>query len=597
MYTSDFDEYVGQVEFTVIKAHVDLSVDISNWTYGEDPIAPTGDGNVDGGTEKFEYALKPAEGSNAEPVFTTTVPTQAGKYIVRYSVEETELYASGSATKEFEILRKEINPNVSLEQDSFTYDGSEITPTVTVKYTDNQEVTLVKDTDYTVEYENNINKGQGKYTIKSATTSNYTFEDVSGTFSITAKELENANLEVQSEIGYTGSTLTPKVNVKVNGKALVKDTEYTLTLSGQDGDVNDDITVTVQGIGNYTGTIEKTVKIIAKKDQGLKFASSMVTKTYGDAKFKNSLTRAQDSDGVITFSSTNTSVATVNSSTGEVTILKAGETYIEATAGETELWKNTKTSYKLVVNKANYDMSKVIFANMNVAYDGKAHSIIASGIPNGVKVSYTNNGKTAVGSYEVIATFTGDSVNYNLIPNRKAILTITTKTLFTTTISGIKDKVYTGKNIKQAISIKDGNVLLQEGIDYKVVYSSNKKVGTAIIKISGIGNYAGTITKKFKINPKGTPLNKLTAGKKQFTVTWKAQRTETTGYEVQYSTNSQFKSGNKKINIKNNKTTSNIVKKLIGKKKYYVKVRTYKIVNGKKYYSGWSKVKNITTKK
>ena len=104
------------------------------------------------------------------------------------------------------------------------------------------------------------------------------------------------------------------------------------------------------------------------------------------------------------------------------------------------------------------------------------------------------------------------------------------------------------------------------------------------------------ITKTFKINPKGTSLKKVTKGKKQFKAIWKAQKTQTTGYQIQYATNSKFTSGKKTVNIKKNKTTSSTVKKLKSKKKYYVRIRTYKTVKGKKYCSGWSKVLNIKTK-
>ena len=115
-------------------------------------------------------------------------------------------------------------------------------------------------------------------------------------------------------------------------------------------------------------------------------------------------------------------------------------------------------------------------------------------------------------------------------------------------------------------------------------------------KVTLKGNYTGSKDFEFTIKPKGTSLSKLTAGKKQFKATWKAQKTQTTGYEVQYSTNKNFKSGNKTVNIKKNKTTSETVKKLKAKKKYYVRIRTYKKVNGKTYYSSWSKAKAVKTK-
>ena len=156
---------------------------------------------------------------------------------------------------------------------------------------------------------------------------------------------------------------------------------------------------------------------------------------------------------------------------------------------------------------------------------------------------------------------------------------------------------YTGKNIKPNVTVKYENKTLKKDVDYTVSYKNNKNVGTATIVITGKGKYTGSVTKTFKIIPKGTSLKKLTAGLKQFKATWNKQTTQTTGYQIQYSTNKNFKSGNKTVKVKKNKTTSSTVKKLKAKKKYYVRIRTYKTVNGKTYYSGWSKVKNVTTKK
>ena len=73
--------------------------------------------------------------------------------------------------------------------------------------------------------------------------------------------------------------------------------------------------------------------------------------------------------------------------TGEVTITGVGQTEILATASETEFYKQIGICYKLNVNKANYDTSKIKFENMSVPFDGKSHSIAAYGLPAGVKVT------------------------------------------------------------------------------------------------------------------------------------------------------------------------------------------------------------------
>ena len=92
-----------------------------------------------------------------------------------------------------------------------------------------------------------------------------------------------------------------------------------------------------------------------------------------------------------------------------------------------------------------------------------------------------------------------------------------------------------------------------------------------------------------------TTITSVKAQSKAFTVKWK-KKSSITGYQIQYSTNSKFKKGNKSIKIKNAKTISKKITKLKAAKKYYVRIRTYKIVNKKTYYSNWSKKKCVTTK-
>ena len=133
-------------------------------------------------------------------------------------------------------------------------------------------------------------------------------------------------------------------------------------------------------------------------------------------------------------------------------------------------------------------------------------------------------------------------------------------------------------------------------------YAKGRKyVGKYAVKITFKGKYSGTKTLYFTIKPKATSISSLTAGSKKFTVKWKKQATQTTGYQVQVATNKKFKKNKKTVTIKKQKTTKTTVKKLKAKKKYYVRVCTYKTVkiNGKsiRIYSGWSKAKTVTTKK
>lgn len=158
---------------------------------------------------------------------------------------------------------------------------------------------------------------------------------------------------------------------------------------------------------------------------------------------------------------------------------------------------------------------------------------------------------------------------------------------------------YNGKAQTPTITVVDANGQPVDAANYIVVYSNNKNVGQATVSVTGKNNYTGTMKATFNILPKGTNLSKVTAKKKAVAVKWKKQTKQTTGYEIQYSTSKKFK-GAKTANIKKAKTTSTTIKKLKAKKKYYVRIRTYKTVkiNGKstKLYSGWSNAKSVKVK-
>ena len=133
--------------------------------------------------------------------------------------------------------------------------------------------------------------------------------------------------------------------------------------------------------------------------------------------------------------------------------------------------------------------------------------------------------------------------------------------------------------------------------DYTVKYDPGRKnVGTYKVTVSLKGRYVGSKTVSFRINPKPTKLKKPAALKKGFRVKWARRKTQTTGYQLQYSTSRTFKKC-RNVWITKRSAVTKRVTKLKAKKKYYIRIRTYKKVNGKKYYSTWSKTKSVKTKK
>ena len=247
------------------------------------------------------------------------------------------------------------------------------------------------------------------------------------------------------------------------------------------------------------------------------------------------------------------------------------------------------------LSRISISKASVTLSTSTYAYDGKAKKpgvtvkLNGKALKNGTDyiVSYSNNTKVGTATVKITGkgNYTGSiSKTFKIKNNFKKA-----------TISGISNKSYTGKNITQSITVKYNGKTLKNGTDYTVSYSNNKSIGTATVKIAGKGSYTGTITKTFKINPAKQAIQKLTAKSKAFFVDW-AQKGSATGYEIQYATNSKFTSA-KKVTITNNKTDKTTISKLSGKKKYYVRVRSYTTVKGTKYYGAWSSVKNVTTKK
>lgn len=111
-------------------------------------------------------------------------------------------------------------------------------------------------------------------------------------------------------------------------------------------------------------------------------------------------------------------------------------------------------------------------------------------------------------------------------------------------------------------------------------------------------HFKNLFDKKVKIKyikPTAPKSLSVKSAKKALSIKWKKQ-TGVTGYQLQYARNNKFTKNKKNVNIKNAKTVSKTVKKLKSKKAYYVRIRSYKTFNGKKYYSDWSKAKKIKTK-
>ena len=199
-------------------------------------------------------------------------------------------------------------------------------------------------------------------------------------------------------------------------------------------------------------------------------------------------------------------------------------------------------------------------------------------------VGYTNN--TKPGTAKVTITGKG---NYSgrVVKNFR----INAKLVSGMKLNGLQTTYrYNGSKITPALTLMDGAKKLIKNTDYTVTYTNNVNVGTATVIIQGKGNYTGSLKKVYQIIP-GTPTLKLTSGSKKATISWSKVK-GTNGYEVYLSTSKTGKYSLKKTT----NALSYVQKSLISKKTYYIKIRAYTTIKGKKIYGSYSEVKSVKIK-
>lgn len=278
---------------------------------------------------------------------------------------------------------------------------------------------------------------------------------------------------------------------------------------------------------------------------------------------------------------------------------------------------NTKYSYNVYVKLTDdgYNSGYRFNENTNIVVNGvtyKFNNETTSLDPNGETIWYyglldmtPNNDDPCVNGHTKLRTVTKATTSKNgKIVTTCSVCKKTLSTKIIPKISSVKltnsTFTYNGKVIKPSVIVKDSKGKKINNSNYTVAYSKGlKNVGNYKVTIKFKGNYSGTVNKTFTIIPKSTTLTNLSSSKKKVKVKWKKQTTQTNGYQLQYSLNSNFKSA-KLLNVTNNKVTSKSISNLKSKKKYYVRIRTYKNVKVKgkstKIYSTWSKSLNLKVK-
>lgn len=245
------------------------------------------------------------------------------------------------------------------------------------------------------------------------------------------------------------------------------------------------------------------------------------------------------------------------------------------------------------------DMSEatISLGYTSAPYDGRAKTPGVQVRMNGTlltagkdySISYANNvnAGTATVTIKALGSY------YTGVTSRT--FKITPLSLSGASVGVFKNVVYSGKEFKPAARVSLKGKQLAAGKDFAVTYKANKNAGKATVTIAGKGNYAGKVTKTFKILPAKGKLTSVKKGAKSIKVKWK-KNSQATGYKIQIATNKKFTKNVKTVVVKGKNKTTKEVKKLKAKKKYYVRVCAYKKVGGASYAGAWSAAKMVRTK-
>lgn len=377
---------------------------------------------------------------------------------------------TGSVTKDFTIKPLDISRySASLSQYSYTSDGTEKCPDVTVTYGDK---TLAAGTDFTVSYKDNVKEGTATVTITGA--GNYT-GIINTTFTITA---------------------APGKDDSDSGKDNPSKDDSGKDDSGKDNSVKDD-----SGKDN------------SGKDDSGKDNSS---KNDSDKGNQNSSTPGNNNN---------------NNNNGN-------------TSGNNDQNNNGQNNNNTNNNSNNQNNSSNNEANNDTAITPVPAVIKASDI--------------------------------------------------TLTKSKKKANIITSIESDGKVSLKSSNTKVVKISGTKVIPVNPGKANVTITVAAGTRYAAASKTVTITVIPAKTSLRSVKSKTaKQATVTWKKAKS-ISGYQISYSQNSSMKKA-KTLTVKGSATRATL-KKLVSKKKYYVRIRTYKVISGKKYYSKWSSKKSVKIK-
>ncbi|MDO4404312.1 MAG: MBG domain-containing protein [Atopobiaceae bacterium] len=436
---------------------------IADMTYTGQALTPKPKITYNGVTlkEGVDYALSYRNNTNAGTAVVNI--TGKGNY-------------GGSTSTAFSIVAASLS-DATVRTDAATYTGSALQPAVTVAWNGRS---LSQGKDFTVAYGSNVNAGTGHVTVTGI--GNFS-KSVSGTFQIAPASISGAGIKAPSAT-YTGSALKPEITVTWNGRTLVAGKDYSTSYSDNVNVGNASVTVT--GMGNFTGTGSATFKVLAASISSAIVTAPDVVYTGSAQQPAVTVTVGPNilklgTDYTVAYSSN------VDKGTASITVTGKGNYTGQATG-----------SFRIVSMSIND--AAITIAGNNYVYDGNAKTPAVTVTLNNEKLvagtdyAVTYGSNINAGTAHVTVTGKG-----NYTGSKAGSFQIDPLSIRSVSVTAPGAQTYTGHDLKPKPTITFNGKTLVEGSDYALSYLNNVNVGTATITITGKGNFTDTTTTNFKI--------------------------------------------------------------------------------------------------
>lgn len=451
-----------------------------------------------------------------------------------------------------------------------SYTGYEIRPSLKVRV---GNTLLTEGRDYTVKYENNINIGTAFVTVTGIGKYDGTGSK-SAYFRIVTPSVANATVASIAYQSYTGYAICPPLTVHVNGVLLREGADYTVSYSNN---INmGTASVTIVGTGSYTGTKTVTFRITGPNLSAATIAA-IPDQLYTGSDIRpvvtvtvNNITLRQSTDYTVRYSN--------NRNVGTATVTVTG----------TGSYTGTKTTTFRIIGK---DMSNATVSSIDTQrYTGQeirptvTVKIGTVTLRQSVDYNLTYRNNIDPGTASITITGIGSYGGSKTVTFKIAQVSLSSATV------KVSNQTYNGEEKTPAVKVKLNGETLTEDDDYVVEYRNNKKPGKATVVITGMGDYSGTKKASFVIRPKKVVWRSIRAKVKAASLSWKKD-SYASGYELYRSRKKS--SGYSRVGTLSKNSYTACTNTKLSSGTYYYKVRSYVLVDGKKHYGSFSKVKSV----